>query len=172
MTARHHRFEALVGALLPDLYRYALWLCRDRAKADDIVQETLLRAWRSLDQLREERAAKRWLITILRRELARSYERVTPDFADADVADLPIADERPGVEHDAELELVRREMFKLEPEYREPLVLQVLMGYAVEEIAEVMELNVATVLTRLFRARKKLAARLGDGAPRFEAETA
>jgi RNA polymerase sigma-70 factor (ECF subfamily) len=160
MTARHHRFEALVGALLPDLYRYAVWLTRDHAKADDLVQETMLRAWRSLEQLRDEQAAKRWLITILRRELARSYERVTPQFADEDVADLPLPDPAPGVEHDAELEGVRRAILRLEPEYREPLVLQVQLGYSVEEIAEVMELNPATVLTRLFRARKKLAAAL------------
>jgi RNA polymerase sigma-70 factor (ECF subfamily) len=172
MTARHHRFEALVGALMPDLYRYALWLCRDHAKADDLVQETMLRAWRSLEQLRDERAAKRWLITILRRELARSFERVTPDFVDADVGELPIMDERPGLEHETELAGIREAMYELEPEYREPLVLQVLMGYAVEDIAEVMELNTATVLTRLFRARKKLAARLDGGEPRFEAETA
>lgn len=162
MSARHHRFEALVGALLPDLYRYAVWLCRDPARADDLVQETMLRAWRSLEQLRDEQAAKRWLITILRRELARGYERVTPDFADDDVADLPLPDPAPGIEHDAELAIVRRAMLSLEPEYREPLVLQVQLGYSVEEIAEVMDLNPATVLTRLFRARKKLATLLGN----------
>jgi len=160
MSARHHRFDALVGALLPDLYRYAYWLCRDRALAEDVVQETLLRAWRSLESLRDDKAAKPWLITILRRELARTYERVRPELVD--VADLPLAEERAedAGERAVDAALLRRAMQGLEPEYREPLVLQVLLGQTVEEIAAVMELNPATVLTRLFRARKKLAAAL------------
>jgi RNA polymerase sigma-70 factor (ECF subfamily) len=172
MSARHHRFEALVGALLPDLYRYAYWLCRDRARAEDVVQETLVRAWRSLESLRDDKAAKPWLITILRRELARSYERIQPDTVD--VAEVPIAEER--AEHAGEravdAALLRRALQGLEPEYREPLVLQVLMGRTVEEIAEVMELNPATVLTRLFRARKKLAAALERPSTAWEAEGA
>ncbi len=73
--ARSARFDSLVGALTPDLFRYAFWLCRDRHVAEDLVQETLLRAWRSLDRLNDEAAAKPWLITTLRRENARLYER-------------------------------------------------------------------------------------------------
>lgn len=157
MSARHHRFEALVGALLPDLYRYAYWLCRDRARAEDVVQETLVRAWRSLDALRDERSAKPWLITILRRELARSYERVQPELVDIDDHEL-IGDRGDMGEQASDAVAVRRAMARLEPEYREPLVMQVLLGYSIEEIATVMEMNPATVLTRLFRARKKLAA--------------
>ena len=53
MPVRQHRFEILARALVPSLYRYAYWLARDRALSEDLVQETLLRAWRSLDQLRE-----------------------------------------------------------------------------------------------------------------------
>ena len=63
-------------------------------------------------------------------------------------------------------------MAKLEPEYREPLVMQVLLGYSIEEIAAVMEMNPATVLTRLFRARKKLAAALERPFTGVEAEGA
>jgi RNA polymerase sigma-70 factor (ECF subfamily) len=161
MSARHHRFEALVGALLPDLYRYAYWLCRDRPRAEDAVQETLVRAWRSLDTLRDERAAKPWLITILRRELARSYERVQPELVDIDDAAYGgtlVGDPGDMGEQASDAAAVRRALARLEPEYREPLVMQVLLGYSIEEIATVMEMNPATVLTRLFRARKKLAA--------------
>jgi RNA polymerase sigma-70 factor (ECF subfamily) len=156
MSARHHRFEALVGALLPDLYRYAYWLCRDRARAEDVVQETLVRAWRSLESLRDERSAKPWLITILRRELARSYERVQPELVDIDDHEL-VGDLGESGEQACDAIAVRRAMAQLEPEYREPLVMQVLLGYSIEEIAKAMEMNPATVLTRLFRARKKLA---------------
>lgn len=169
MSARHHRFEALVGALLPDLYRYAYWLCRNRARAEDVVQETLLRAWRSLDSLRDEKAAKGWLITILRREHARSYERFQPELVDVDDAVLPVEPGDAG-ERAVDAAVLRRAMAGLEPEFREPLVLQVLMGFSVEEIAGVMELNPATVLTRLFRARKKLSVALDRPLQSLEAE--
>lgn len=159
MSARHHRFEALVGALLPDLYRYAYWLCRDRTRAEDVVQETLVRAWRSLDSLRDEKSAKPWLITILRRELARSYERIQPELVDIDDHEL-VGDHGDMGEQAVDAVNLRRAMAGLEPEYREPLVMQVLLGYSIEEIASVLEMNPATVLTRLFRARKKLAAAL------------
>lgn len=171
MSARHHRFEALIGALLPDLYRYAYWLCRDRARAEDVVQETLVRAWRSLDALRDERSAKPWLITILRRELARSYERVQPEMVD--IADVELVGDRGDAgEHAADAATLRQAMAQLEPEFREPLVMQVLLGYSIEEIATVMEMNPATVLTRLFRARKKLALALERPLATLEADGA
>jgi RNA polymerase sigma-70 factor (ECF subfamily) len=171
MSARHHRFEALVGALLPDLYRYAYWLCRDRARAEDVVQETLVRAWRSLESLRDERSAKPWLITILRRELARSYERFQPELVDIDDHELT-GDLGESGEQASDAAAVRRAIARLEPEYREPLVMQVLLGYSIEEIAQAMEMNPATVLTRLFRARKKLAAVLEQPSALLGAEGA
>lgn len=161
MNARQHRFEALVNAYHADLYRYAAWLCRDRDLAADLVQETLLRAWKALDGLREEAAAKGWLITILRRELARHYERTRR--TDVDLEHVAIADGRPGPEEDADLAVIRGHIAALDEEYREPLIMQVLLGFSVEEIAAAMEMKQATVLTRLFRARRKLAAVLeGD----------
>lgn len=166
MNARQHRFDALVNAFHADLYRYAAWLCRDRELAADLVQETLLRAWKALDSLRDERAAKGWLITILRRELARHYERSKP--AGIELEKVAVADTRPGLEDDAEQAIIRRHIAELEEEYREPLIMQVLLGFSVEEIAAVLDLKQATVLTRLFRARKKLIAAL-DGGQRQEA---
>ena len=81
---RRRRFERIVGTLQPDMYRYALWLSRNRAEAEDVVQESLLRAWRSMDALREDGAAKSWLLTIVRRENARYFERRRPDTLDVD----------------------------------------------------------------------------------------
>ena len=66
--------------------------------------------------------------------------------------------------------VLRRALTTLEPEFREPLVLQVMMGFSVEEIAGVMELNPATVLTRLFRARKKLSVVLDRPLQALEAD--
>ncbi|RAV23592.1 RNA polymerase subunit sigma, partial [Staphylococcus warneri] len=61
--------------------------------AEDLVQETFLRAWRSLQTLRDDKSAKAWLLTILRREFARGFERFTPTFADDYDFDLHIGEE-------------------------------------------------------------------------------
>ena len=79
---KQQRYESLVDALYQDVYRYAYWLCKNGALAEDLVQETFLRAWRSLDSLQNDKAAKAWLFTILRRENARLYERYRPDLVD------------------------------------------------------------------------------------------
>jgi RNA polymerase sigma-70 factor (ECF subfamily) len=68
------RFAALVLACSADLYHFAYWLIRNRPEAEDLVQETFARAWRSIRQLRGEMAAKEWLFTTLRREYARQFE--------------------------------------------------------------------------------------------------
>jgi len=163
MNAQHHRFTALVRAYSGDLFRYAVWLCGDRSVADDLVQECFSRAWRSLDSLQDERAAKGWLITILRRENARRFERVQPALVTED--DVVLADDdSPHAESHQESEWLRRKIARLHPDYREPLVLQVLMGYSGEEIATLLELNLNTVNTRLFRARAQLRDMLeGEG---------
>jgi len=154
-TDRQRRFGDLCTALRPDLFRFAFWLSRDRAVAEDVVQETLLRAWRALDDLQDERAARHWLLTIARREHARLYERKRLEVVDVDEL---VAREEPMLAAAAEDELadLRRAIFSLDDDYREPLVLQVLMGYSTEEIARHMGLNTGAVLTRLFRARNRL----------------
>ena len=65
------RFQAVCQSLRPDLLRFAIWLSRDPALAEDVVQETMLRAWKAQDSLQDEAAAKPWLLTIVRREYAR-----------------------------------------------------------------------------------------------------
>lgn len=165
MAVRQHRFEILAKALVPGLYRYAWWLCRDRALADDLVQETLLRAWRSLDSLREEDAARQWLITILRREYLRELSRRKDTL---DIHELPLADPQARVGGgDTDAEDVRCALHKLQPEYREPLVLQVLMGCSTQEIGELLQLTQGAVLTRLFRARQQLRELLGGNAAQW-----
>ncbi|GAA4872465.1 sigma-70 family RNA polymerase sigma factor [Ferrimonas pelagia] len=155
MISKQRRYESLVRALHGDLFRYAYWLCHDRSVADDLVQETFLRAWKSLDSLKDEKAAKAWLITILRRENARRFERKRFDLTDID--DVQVADSTSASpEQQVEDLWLRQKMAQLEPEYREPLLLQVLYGFSGDEIATVLELNRNTVMTRLFRARNQL----------------
>ena len=155
------RFQALCHSLRPDLLRFAFWLSRDRALAEDVVQETLLRAWNALDSLQDEAAAKPWFLTIIRREYARTFERKR--FVTVDVDEL-IAREEPmlATVDDHDLSEMRAAIFKLPDEYREPLALQVLMGLSTAEIARELDLSSAAVLTRLFRARKQLRVLCGE----------
>src|ERR1700761_5724320 len=160
-TLSRARFEALCQALRPDLVRFAFWLSRDRALAEDVVQETMLRAWKARDSLQSESAAKPWFLTIIRREYARTFERKR--LATVDVDEL-IAREEPmlAAAHDQDLAELRAALFRLPEEYREPLVLQVLMGYSTAEIAAELGLSTGAVLTRLFRARKQLRVLCGE----------
>jgi RNA polymerase sigma-70 factor (ECF subfamily) len=157
---RQARFTALCEPLRPDLVRFAFWLARDRALAEDVVQEAMLRAWKSLDSLDDGAKARQWMLTIVRREHARTWERKRLEVIDVDAlvtaeADVLASDE------DAAVSEMREALFRLEDDYREPLVLQVMMGYTTGEIATQMGLTQGAVLTRLFRARQKLRAALG-----------
>ena len=158
---RRARFQALCQALRPDLLRFAFWLSRDRALAEDVVQESMLRAWKAQDSLLDESAAKPWLLTIIRREYARTFERKR--FPTVDVDEL-IAKEEPMLAAAGEQDVhdVRAAIMKLPDEYREPLVLQVLMGYSTAEIARELDLSGPAVLTRLYRARRQLRAACGE----------
>lgn len=154
---KQRKYEALVRAYHRDLYRYAYWLCKDKTIAEDLVQETCLRAWKSLDSLQDEKAAKSWLITILRRENARRFERKQFDLVDIDDFgnDAKVSDD---AHH--QTEWVHAQIMQLEEDYREPLFLQVVGGFSGDEISTILGLNKNTVMTRLFRARNQLKERL------------
>src|ERR1051325_5326989 len=77
-------FARLLEMLRPDLLRFAFWLARDRSVAEDVVQETLIRAWKSRDELKDPAAARPWLFTIVRREHARLFERKRLPTVDVD----------------------------------------------------------------------------------------
>jgi RNA polymerase sigma-70 factor (ECF subfamily) len=152
---RRQRFDQIVGVFHRDMYRYAAWLSRDKTIAEDVVQEALLRAWKSLESLRDDAAAKPWLLTIVRRENARYFERKRLETVDIDnltASQAALLAEEPN----DELDDMRQAIFELDDDYREPLVLQVLMGFSTNEIGEQMGLKQGAVLTRLHRARAKL----------------
>ncbi len=144
-----------------DLYRFAYWKCRDRLQAEELVQETYLRAWKSIDTLRDANSAKSWLFTIFHREYARQFERKRLEMQDLEeMGDLPSR----STTHDTSTEafVLRRALATLADEYREPLVLQVLGGFSCDDIAGIMEISSSAVMTRLFRARKQLRELLTD----------
>ena len=135
-----------------DLYRFAWWLSRDRHLAEDLVQETFARAWKSWGELRDPAQAKAWLVTILRNELARSFARHRP-AADIDA----IAESELPAVPSFEAHLEAAQIVGLLPEiYREPLLLQVLGGFSCAEIAAMLGTSEGAVMTRLTRARQAL----------------
>ena len=156
------KFERLVAPWQDDLFRFALWLSRDPELAQDVVQEALVRAWKSFGSLRDEASVKTWLFTIVRREHARYYERKrleTRDIDDLSAAEAALI----ATGHDTDIDDMRRAILQLEGDYREPLVLQVMLGFSTQEIADFMGIKPGAVLTRLHRARKKLVNVVSPG---------
>lgn len=158
MSTKEQGFESMVHAYSKDLYMYGYWLSKDSAIAEDLVQETFLRAWRAIDSLNDAKAAKSWLFTILRHEKARRFEKKS---AQAELTSLDdemveifatVEDEFTNVNSLA----VRSALRKLPASYSEPLVLQVIGGYSCDDIAEIIGVKPGAVMTRVFRSRQKL----------------
>ena len=148
-----YEFAKVVRAYSADLYRFAYWLCRDRNLAEDLVQETFARGWAGWRGLRDTRVVKSWLFTILRNEHARLYERKQIEIADEQELDNLMV----SYESNIHSRLEMREALQALPQgYREPLLLQVLGGFSCAEIATILSLNDAAVMTRLSRARQAM----------------
>lgn len=154
-TARRE-FDRHVAEHRADLLRFACWLTRDPGIAEDVVQESFLRAWRSWPALRDKSVVRSWLLTIVRRESARAFRRVRQPALDID-AMTDSEQYSIAVEDDHSVHDLQEAMLQLGSGYREPLLLQVLMGYSTAEIAQMLGIRRGAVLTRLCRARKKLA---------------
>ena len=164
VNPRQRQFEALTRAHGGDLYRFAYWLCGQEALAQDLVQETMLRAWKSLDALREADAAKPWLLTILRREHARHHERKQLDTVELNEGITDDAAWASPERHGDAAEL-REAMSKLPHKYRTLLLLQVLGGMSCDEIADELGQQPGAVMTQLFRGRQQLKSILQGGRP-------
>jgi RNA polymerase sigma-70 factor (ECF subfamily) len=152
--ARETRFNQLIASYMDDLYRYAYWLTGEPATADDLVQETLVRAWKAMDKLQETKAVKGWLLTILRRENARRFERKR--LPESGVPTEDVAATRKDYDTSTEAFVLRQALAQLPEAYREPLLLQVIHGFSQKDIAAQLGISVAGAGTRLFRAREKL----------------
>ncbi|MFL5403016.1 MAG: sigma-70 family RNA polymerase sigma factor [Gemmatimonadales bacterium] len=154
---------------LDALYRVALRLTADPSQAEDLVQDTMLKAYRSWRQYRPGTNAKGWLLTILRNTFINDYRRRKhePIAMDLEVAE-PHALYRSMQETDPEgtffSQIVDDKVLEaidaLPPEFREVLVLSDIEGMRYGEIAETLQIPVGTVKSRLFRARRHLQGQL------------
>lgn len=146
-------FDQTVRAYSAELFQYASWLCRDRLRAEDILQEAFARAWTHWRSVRDESGRRSWLYTIVRNEFLRDSGRANARCEDPeDEEPVDVADARDftfGVE-------IRDLLARLPEKYLEPLLLQTLMGMSCDEIAAVMGLTPGAAMTRLTRARLAL----------------
>jgi RNA polymerase sigma-70 factor (ECF subfamily) len=162
-------FDAEALPHLDALYRVALRLTGDETQAEDLVQDTMLKAYRSWRQYRPGTNAKGWLLTILRNTFINDYRRrkLEPVATDLEAVE-PHAIYRAVEDVDPEGaffskivdEKVLEAVDALPPEFREVLVLSDMEGLRYGEIAEALHVPVGTVKSRLFRARRLLQARL------------
>jgi RNA polymerase sigma-70 factor (ECF subfamily) len=165
----HPAFDEEALPQLDFLYRYALRLTRDRATAEDLVQETMLRAFRAWHQFRPGSNARAWLATILRNahvnELRRMRRRVT-GLEDAQLERLATSENEAQMDPEGTYfeQLVDDEVLAainaLPEEFRETLVLSDVEDLPYADVAAIVGAPIGTVKSRIFRARRMLQRRL------------
>jgi len=151
------RFGRLLIEHIPALRRYALGLSRDRAAADDLVQDCLEHALRRMDALRSEERIASWLRSILFNLFITGHRTSSRrgKTLDAEVLDH-MADATPQPDLRQEVNEILRAMSELTPLYRQVLVLVAVEGLSYRETAEELGVPVGTVMSRLARARDQL----------------
>lgn len=160
--------DQLVDHLRP-LRAFAISLTRNVTAADDLVQETILKAWASIDKFQRGSNLQAWLFTILRNTYYSSLRKSRREVADPDGAHAATLSVKPA--HDGRMAFTDflRAFDALSDEHREVLILVGASGFSTEEAAEMIGVAAGTVKSRASRARKRLAQLLGleDGEGMF-----
>ena len=151
-------------AALPGLRAFALSLVGDITRADDLVQETVLKAWAAQDRFVPGSNFMAWLCTILRNQFYSDCRKRKREVEDADGAMAAQLTTPAAQEHGSDLRVVWAHMAKLPPLQREALLLVGAKGLTYEAAAKVMGCQVGTVKSRVSRARTLLASSLGSEA--------
>ena len=153
--------HALMLDCLPQLRAFAISLTGDMTRADDLVQEALLKALSNLDRFEPGTNMRAWLFTILRNHFHTEFRRRRREIEDVDgviAARVPLLPEQEG--HVAMGEL-KTALAKLSPKHREVLLLVGAQGLSYEETARICGTHVGTIKSRMNRARYRLAELMG-----------
>jgi len=165
------RFHEMVGLTKRRAYSMALQLTRNPADAEDLVQDTLVKAWRGFDSYIPGRPFLNWLLRIMQRAYLDGRRRDNPirkaeslnsmiSPADGEVQELPVADDHIGPDEELLQQEFRRELKKalaqLPDVYREAIVMCDLESLTYAEIADVQRTTIGTVRSRIHRGRKML----------------
>jgi RNA polymerase sigma-70 factor, ECF subfamily len=157
------RFESLLLPLMNDAYNLARWLMKNQEDAEDMVQESYLRAFRFFASFHEGTNCRAWLLRIVRNTCYSALQA-----RKLREKDVPIEEENDGVEDPAPLppaildkkatvEAVREAIEELPVDFRETLVLRELEGLSYKEISDVSGVPLGTVMSRLARARNQFS---------------
>jgi RNA polymerase sigma-70 factor, ECF subfamily len=150
-------FESLVEREIPRLRRYARALTRNAERADDLVQETLLRALAHIDSFEPGTNMPAWLFTILRNLFRSEYRKRRREVEDADGRYAETLKSHPEQTGRVEFSEFRAALAKLPSEQREALILVGASGFSYEEAAAICGCAVGTIKSRVNRARTRLA---------------
>ena len=152
-------------ASIPNLRAFAVSLAGNSERADDLVQETLMKAWAKFDTFQEGTNLRAWLFTILRNNLYSEHRKRRREVEDVDgiyAGTLVAAPEQQG---HLDFEDFRRALAQLPLDQREALILVGAQGFSYEEAANVCGCAVGTIKSRVNRARARLAALLSVADP-------
>jgi RNA polymerase sigma-70 factor (ECF subfamily) len=154
-------FCAGLLAATPHLRAFAKSLVGDRDRADDLVQDTLLRAWQKRGRFEPGTDLQAWLITMLRNLFYSDYRKGRREVEDVDglyAATLATPAEQPGC---VELSDLRSALMRLPDEQREAVLFVGAEGFSYEEAAVICGIKIGTIKSRVNRARRRLAELLG-----------
>ena len=164
MSEAHRQFEQTVMPHLDAAYNLARWLAGNDHDAEDIAQEACVRAFRFFNGFRGDNC-RAWLLTIVRNTaytwLKKNRPQATVTLADEELVEIedPAAGSNLTFQN-ADADVLRIALEELPVEFREALVLRELEGLSYKEIADVADVPVGTVMSRLARARKQLQTHL------------
>jgi RNA polymerase sigma-70 factor, ECF subfamily len=164
--------RAAMLAAIPHLRAFAISLCRNPERADDLVQETLLRACANIAQFQHGTKMEAWLATILRNQHYSEYRKRRREVEDADGIYAKTLVTHPSQLASAQYNELRTALARLPDEMREALLLVVGSGLSYPEVARICGCAVGTIKSRVHRARERLAAMLFVESPSDLAEDA
>ena len=157
-------FELTVWPHMRAAHNFARWLVRNNHDAEDIVQESFLKAYKALDTFRGG-DARAWMLSIVRNTAMNFLRARKPDITvDRSAQERELEDHAPdpesGLLEQSRREQVRGAIARLAPEFREAIVLREIEGMSYKEIASVLDIPIGTVMSRLSRARNLLLVEL------------
>jgi RNA polymerase sigma-70 factor (ECF subfamily) len=156
MSSEQDFREGLLAAI-PKLRAFGISMTNDKARADDLVQETLTRAWANQHQFQPGTNLMAWLYTILRNELYSTMRRRKREVEDADGIHAARLAVQPNQQSSLDVSNLKVALGKLPPDQREALLLVGAEGLSYEEAATICAVRVGTVKSRVNRARGRLA---------------
>jgi RNA polymerase sigma-70 factor, ECF subfamily len=166
LTARHSEFERVILPHSRSLLRVARRVATNAATAEDLVQETLLRAWRAFEQLRPNTNARAWLFRILFNAFYAQGRKLRSGPVLVSLEDSGTESEgiNPRRVSWTDAAIITRALGDLSEEHRTVLMLGPVEGFTCREMAEILAVPIGTVMSRLSRARKAFREQLAPSA--------